>query len=163
MSLASSSPPPHVVTQYLYETLPYIRGRQPLRLYHCVQKVFLAPFYGEFSIYDKSGRLLGRSLPRASAESTGPSQPQEVSFLKRELQTECAQVWYDAYVLQGEGAVLTQQYHVEDPGLFFGFGDVYIEFEQAPAADTSQVYPHIPLFFHTTNVWDPLKKTLLFR
>lgn len=155
VALASSS---QVVTQYVFETLPFLRGRQPLRLYHCVQRVFLAPFYGEFSLYDKSGRLLGRSV----MQPDGPPR-QEVSLLRKDLQTECAQVWYDAYVLQGEGAILTQQYHIEDPGLFFGFGEIFIEFEQAPDVGTTQVYPHIPLYFHTTNVWDPVKKTLLFQ
>jgi len=137
-------------TQHLYDSVPFLKGQQPLHLVHCVQKVFVSSCYGEFSIYDKSGRLLGKS------------QKHELSFLKKDLTTECARVWYDAYSIQGEGDVLRTTHRVPDPGLFFGFGDVSIEFEDAPEIDCNYVFLHIPIFFNVTNVWDSSKKMVVY-
>ena len=83
--------------------------------------------------------------------------------MKKDLTTECARVWHDAYSLQGEGSILTSTYHVSDPGLYFGFGDVFIEFDDAPDVNTQQVYWHIPVFFNVSNVWDTCKKVILFK
>lgn len=137
-------------TQHLYDSVPFLKGQQPLHLVHCVQKVFVSSCYGEFSIYDKSGRLLGKS------------QKHELSFFEKDLTTECARVWYDAYSIQGEGDVLRTTYRVPDPGLFFGFGDVSIEFEDAPEIDCNSVFLHIPIFFNVTNVWDSSKKMVVY-
>jgi hypothetical protein len=142
-----------VVIEHLHCTVPFLAGKQDLMLRHCVHKVFVSPFYGEFTIYDQTGRTLGRS------------KDSKLSFVKEDLQTECAQVWYDAMAtLQGqEHQVLRTKYHVLDPGLFFHFGTVSIEFDQAPAVDSNKVYRHIPVFFNITNVWNPQKKETLFR
>lgn len=140
-----------VITQHLYDTATYIKGKQPLQLCHCVQKVFISPFYGEFSIYDKSDRLIGKS-------KNG-----ELSFLKPDLNTECAKVWHDAFSFQGESDVLLTKYKVKDPGMYFAFGDVFFDFEDAPESDTSRTYWHIPVFFNVTNLWDTTKKQIFFK
>ena len=140
-----------VVTQHLYDTLVYIKGKQPFGLYHCVQKVFISPFYGEFNIYDKSHRFLGKS------------KNSELSFLKPDLSTECAKVWHDAFSFQGESATLMSKHKVQDPGLYFAFGDVFFEFEDAPDSNTKQTYWHIPVFFNVTNLWDINQKQILFK
>jgi len=140
-----------VVTQHLYDTLVYIKGKQSFGLYHCVQKVFISPFYGEFNIYDKSHRFLGKS------------KNSELSFLKPDLSTECAKVWHDAFSFQGESATLMSKHKVQDPGLYFAFGDVFFEFEDAPDSNTKQTYWHIPVFFNVTNLWDINQKQILFK
>ena len=53
--------PNSVVIQHLYYTLPFVAGRQELCLRHCVQKVFISSFYGDFTIYDAQNRVLGKS------------------------------------------------------------------------------------------------------
>ena len=116
-----------------------------------MQKVFVSAFYGEFSLYDVAGRLMAKSSSS------------KCSFLKADLQTECAQIWYDATKIQHEHEILRQNYKVIDPGLYFNFGNVFIEFHDAPDWDNQRVYAHIPIFFNITNVWQPTKKEVLFR
>ena len=116
-----------------------------------MQKVFISPFYGEFNIYDKSHRFLGKS------------KNSELSFLKPDLSTECAKVWHDAFSFQGESATLMSKHKVQDPGLYFAFGDVFFEFEDAPDSNTKQTYWHIPVFFNVTNLWDINQKQILFK
>ena len=145
-----NSPESTVVVQHLYYELPYIAGKQELCLRHCVSKVFISSFYGEFSIYDKSGRLLGKS------------KESKIHFLKPELQTEACKVWYDSGSIVGEYETLKNQYKVKDPGMFFNFGNVLIEFENAPEPRTDKVYSHMPVFFNVTNIWLNHEKRVFF-
>jgi hypothetical protein len=140
-----------VVIQHLHYSLPFVAGRQELCLRHCVQKVFISSFYGEFTIYDAQNRVLGKS------------KDSKLSFMKNDLKTDIVGVWYDAMALQNEFSTLQHSYKVLDPGLFFNFGNVLIEFEKAPEANNNRVYPHIPIFFNVTNVWNATKSELLFK
>jgi len=69
----------HRVTETMFE-----KKLQPLTLSRCVQKVFISKFYGEFSIYDQSNRLLGESKDSM------------ILFNKSALQTDVSKVWYEA-------------------------------------------------------------------
>jgi hypothetical protein len=150
-SSSSSNNSFEVVVQHLHCDLPFVSGKQELCLRHCVSKVFISSFYGDFSIYDQSGRLLGKS------------KESKLSLFKTDLQTEACKVWYDSSSLVGEHDVLRNQYKVKDPGMYFNFGNVFIEFENAPEPRTDKVYPHIPIFYNITNVWFNQEKRVLFK
>jgi hypothetical protein len=149
--LQPSETPNSVVIQHLSCTVPFMAGKHPINLKHCVQKIFTSSFYGPFTIYDPSGRILGKS------------KDSKISFFKEDLQTECARVWYDAFCLHPEYDALKCTYNVKDPGLCFGFGEVNIEFEEAPPIEKDMKYLHIPVFFNITNVWLPRQKETLFK
>ena len=142
--------PESVVTQHLTYTVPFYDERQDLELHHCVQKMFVSSFYGNFKVYDKADRLIGTS------------ENSKLSFLQKDLQTEAARVWYDAMCLAPEYKKLTQDYKVKEPALCFNFGTVSVEFIDAPAMEADRVTFHIPVFFNVTNVWDNEKKRLKF-
>jgi len=144
-------PPSSVVIQHLSNTLLYMAGKQELPLRHCIQKVFISSFYGEFSIYDPSGRLLGKS------------KDSKLSFMKDDLQTEVAKVLFDAMSIQNEYTTLKTKYNVKDPGMCFGFGNILIEFEDAPPVDNVRAFDHIPVFYNITNVYVHGKKETLFK
>lgn len=144
-------PPSSVVIQHLSHTLLYMAGKQELPLRHCVQKVFISSFYGEFNIYDASGRLLGKS------------KDSKLSFMKDDLQTEVAKVLFDAMSCQSEYSTLRTKYSVKDPGMCFGFGNILIEFEDAPPVDNVRTFDHIPVFYNITNVYMHGKKETLFK
>lgn len=141
---------PYPVIQHKHCDVLFHKDRQQINLNRCVQKVFLSPFYGEFSIFDKQGRLLGKS------------KESKLSFLQDDLQTECAKVTYDVMKLQNEYKTLRNTFKVQDPGLYFNFAEVFIEFHNAYDLDNKRTFHYIPVFYNVTNVWKPSDKELMF-
>ena len=130
-----------VVIQHLHHDLPFISGKQELSLRHCVTKIFISKFYGEFSIYDESGRLLGTS------------KDSKLMLYKDNLTTEVSKIWYDVGCLENEYITLKTKYQVKDPGIFFKNGKILFEFDSAPKPATDKTFYHVPVFYNITNVW----------
>lgn len=137
----------HRVTDVMYEKAP-----QELFLTRCVKTVFVSKFYGPFSIYDQSNRLLGKSKDGS------------ISFTSKTLQTEAAKVWHESIAgYSNEYQLLKSK--VDQPGLCFSHIEgVTIRFDDAPSVEenTSRRFFHIPVFYTVHNIWDSETKTLMY-
>ena len=142
---------PKVVTQHLTTSIAYHNEKQELCLSHCVQRMYISPYYGEFKLYDGSERLLCTS------------EGGKLNLLKKDLKERDAQVWHDARSLCNESSEIRQEYRVVDPGLDCNNVPLLIRLVDAPpfSADRGAII-HLPVFYNVTNVWDPQAKKLKY-
>ena len=140
------------VIQYCVTDILYEKKRQKIKLYGCVTKMFTSSFYGEYSIYDKENRLLGISKNGI------------ISWLREDLQTEEAKVWYDCIAGISE-MYKTLQENVDDAGMgFTHIQDIYIEFDDAPSFDDepNRRFDHIHIIYICNNIWNRNKKSVIY-
>jgi len=135
------------VTQYLTAEVSYNREEQEYNLGGCTQKIFIESFWGQFELFDEAKRSLGKS------------EKGSISFLKKDLQTEAAKVWYDATThSSAKYKLLQDDYNIEDPGLDFAhMPKVYLKFLEAPESD---MWVHTHIFANIYNIWSPSKKCM---
>jgi hypothetical protein len=133
----------------------YEKAKQQLYISGCVKSLTIAPFYGEYTLYDKENRLIGTSKKGV------------ISFLHEDLQTNEARVWYDAI------AGFSKQYRelkkvLDDPGMdFTHITSVFLEFLDAPSAiengkAVDSVFSHVHAIYHVNNFWNIKKKILKY-
>jgi hypothetical protein len=142
---------PKVVTQHLAGTIVYHDEKQDLYLSHCVQRVYISSYYGEFELYDGSGRMLCKSTKG------------RLHLLKKDLKDDAIQVWHDARSLCPESTQIRQEFQVKDPGLDCNNVPLFIRLVDAPPYTSERgAIIHIPVFYNVTNVWDPVAKKLRY-
>jgi hypothetical protein len=129
------------VTQSHFLTIPFMDGLQNVTLNRCVQFIQIDRFYGEFQLFDGQKRLITTSKGG------------RLSLLRKDIQTEVGQVWYDSVARNSaEYGVMTERFKVPDPGLYLGgLGECWIKFLQAPSE--APIFLHIPVYFRLNNVW----------
>jgi hypothetical protein len=143
--------PESVVSQHKFIEIMYENTPQELYLSRCVQKVFISKFYGSFTIFDQSGRELGKSKNGT------------LCFNESKLQTEAAKVWYEAISDYSDEYKELKKRGVKDIGLCFTcMNDVTIQFHDAPVGedDPSRVFYHIPVYYTVHNIWNSETKML---
>lgn len=139
-----------VVTEMVCVYLNFIDVLQKLELCGCIQKIYIAPYYGEFEIYDKSGRLLGIS------------KGSKLSLLRKDLQTDVAKVWYDAATITSKGYdTLVNVHGVVDPGLCVNDMSL-ITIKFLNSLKDPQRYFQVPVFYNATNLWSDTSKLLFY-
>lgn len=139
-----------VVTETVCTKIYFNDDIQEIKFLGCVQKIYISTFYGNFELYDGSNRLLGTSTKG------------KIAFTKKDLQTEAAQVWYDAVSITSKPyKELNEIYLVNDPGLAFNnTSKIYIKF--LDSIKQPMKYFTIPVFYTVTNVWNDKDKCLLY-
>ena len=145
--------PEAVVIQHKFTQVMYEKSPQPLYLSRCVQKVFISGFYGQFTIYDQSGRELGTSKNGT------------LYFAKSKLQTEAASVWYEALAGYSDEYKDLIKRNVMNVGLNFSLlSDITILFHDAPDGneEPNRTFNHIPVYYSVHNVWNSETKKLLY-
>lgn len=146
--------PEIAVVQYCVCDVLYERKKQKIKLHGCVTTMFASIFYGEYSIYDEKDRLLGTS-------NNGT-----FSWMRKDLQTEEAKVWYDCISNVDEQYKTLYNMLQFDPG--FGFkhmSDIYIEFHDAPDAEKEpdRIFDHIHIIYTSNNIWNQNKKEIIYK
>jgi len=145
--------PIEVVLEFRVTDVMYEKAPQELFLARCVKSIFISKFYGPFSIYDPSGRLLGTSNDGS------------IPFNGKALQTEEAKIWFESIAGYSEEYKFLKD-KVDDLGLCFSHIDgVTIRFEDAPAIedDSGRRFFHIPVFYTVHNAWNTETKTLVYQ
>ena len=148
--MSVDQPVERVVARTEFFLIPYT-GADPqvIEVEHCVQFIQVDSFYGEFQVLDSSGRVLGTSTRG------------RLSFLRKDLISDVALVWYDALARTSpEFKVLSNRFQVADPGLDLGgLKPLKINFLSAPKQQ--ERINHIPVYSRITCVWNTSSSALV--